>query len=52
MPIEEENILGKLESFEKYGKIDISRQNVILFNKTAKSLKPLLTKITGFEERG
>lgn len=52
MPMEENHILEKLESFKKYGNIDISRENVILFNKTPKSLYPLMKKITGFEDRG
>lgn len=38
MKIEEEQVLGKLESFKKWAKVDIPRQNAILFDNTPESL--------------
>ena len=36
----------KIESLKKSGGIDIKKENVILFNNTAKSLQPLINKLT------
>ena len=41
----EEFIIGKINSFKKYGGIEIPRENVIFFNNTAASLQPLLDKL-------
>jgi len=42
---EEESILGKINSFKKYGQIDIPLENVIKFKNTKESLIPFIRKI-------
>jgi hypothetical protein len=41
-----EVIEAKRKSFEKYGKFEVKKENMILFDNTAESLQPLVDKLT------